>query len=312
VPEVTTLGILVADVLGRPIDSLPERGQLASVEEMTLGIGGCAANTGIDLARLGVETAVIGKVGDDGFGDFVTNALIAGGVDSSGVRRDPSAHTSATMVIIHSDGERTFLHHCGANATIRPEDVDMDIVASSRILHIAGSFLMPGFDGEPAAEVLKAARALGVRTSLDTAFDFSGQWMKLMRPMLDHVDYFVPSYDEAKEMVGYDDPKDIAKAFLDFGIETVCLKMGGRGSYGIGPEGEVTVPIFRVEPVDATGAGDAFAAGFLCGVVKGWDLERCVTMGNAVGALCVSAIGATTGTKSLAETLAFIESRVPA
>lgn len=306
-PEVTTLGILVADVLARPVDHWPERGKLERVDQMALHIGGCAANTGIDLAKLGIDTAVIGKVGADGFGDFVAHALEQSGVDASAVRRDEHIGTSATMVMVHGDGERTFIHYCGANGALRPEDVDMGLVARSRILHIAGAFLMPGFDGAPAAQVLKAARDLGVTTSLDTCWDATGQWMSLIEPMLHHVDYFIPSFEEAKQLTGRDEPRDVAKTLRDFGIGTVSLKMGSAGAYSVGPDGEVTVPIFRVEPVDATGAGDAFAAGFLAGVVKGWDLERATRLANATGALCVTGLGATTGLRSWDETLAFIE-----
>src|SRR5579872_6393102 len=111
--EIACLGILVADLLGRPIDSLPPRGRLGLVENMTLHIGGCASNTAIDLARLGVHTAVLGKVGTDGLGDFVVATLARDGLDTRAVVRDPRVNTSATMVLVGADGERTFLHYLG-------------------------------------------------------------------------------------------------------------------------------------------------------------------------------------------------------
>src|SRR5919204_7028427 len=98
-PEITCLGILVADLLGRPIDSLPPRGRLGLVEQMTLHIGGCAANTALDLARLGVDTAILGKVGRDGLGDFVVGCLERSGVNTAGVIRDEAVNTAATMVL---------------------------------------------------------------------------------------------------------------------------------------------------------------------------------------------------------------------
>src|SRR5689334_13412747 len=107
-PEIACLGILVADLIGRPIDQLPPRGRLGLVDQMTLHIGGCASNTGIDLARLGVETAVLGKVGSDGLGDFVAHTLEAEGIDTRGLVRDRSVNTSATMVLVDAEGERTF------------------------------------------------------------------------------------------------------------------------------------------------------------------------------------------------------------
>lgn len=304
--DVTCLGILVADVIGKPVEQLPERGKLALVDRMELHIGGCASNTGVGLAKIGVKTAVIGKVGDDGFGDFLINALERSGVDCTGVVRDEQSLTSATMVMVHSDGERSFLHYIGANATLRESDVDYDVVKSSKILHVAGAFLMPGFDGEPTARVLKKAKELGVTTSLDTAWDSRGNWMKLLEPCLPYVDYAVPSIEEARMCTGKYDPPDVAKALMDKGVGVVALKMGDEGCYIRSKDVELSIPIYRVDAVDACGAGDAFAAGFLTGIVNGWDLERTGKFANATGALCVTAIGATTGITDQTTIEAFI------
>ena len=103
-PEVTCVGILVADVVGSPIDEMPGHGKLARVERMELHSGGCAANTGVALAKLGVETAIIGKVGEDGFGDFLVRRFEAHGVNIQGLARDKETATAATMVMVHSDG----------------------------------------------------------------------------------------------------------------------------------------------------------------------------------------------------------------
>jgi len=304
--DVTCLGILVADVIGKPVEQLPERGKLALVDRMELHIGGCASNTGVGLAKIGVKTAVIGKVGDDGFGDFLINALERSGVDCTGIVRDKQSLTSATMVMVHGDGERSFLHYIGANATLRESDVDYDVVKSSKILHVAGAFLMPGFDGEPTARVLKRAKELGVTTSLDTAWDSRGNWMKLLEPCLPYVDYAVPSIEEARMCTGKYDPPDVAKALMDKGVGVVALKMGDEGCYIRSKDVELYIPIYRVDAVDACGAGDAFAAGFLAGIVNGWDLERTGKFANATGALCVTAIGATTGIKDQTTIEAFI------
>jgi len=307
--DVTCLGILVADVIGKPVESLPERGKLALVDRMELHSGGCASSTAVDLSKIGIKTAVIGKVGDDGFGDFLVNALSRNGVDCSGVVRDKQAATSATMVMVHGDGERSFLHYIGANATLRESDVDYDVVRSSKILHVAGAFLMPGFDGEPTARVLAKAKKLGVTTSLDTAWDSRGNWMKLLGPCLQYVDYAVPSIEEARMVTGKYDPADVAKALMDKGVGTVALKMGDAGCYIRSKDAELSIPIYKVDAVDACGAGDAFAAGFLAGIVNGWDLERTGKFANATGALCVTAIGATTGIADQTTIEAFIAMR---
>ncbi len=307
--EVTCLGILVADVVGKPVECLPDRGKLMLVDRMELHGGGCANSTGIGLSRIGIKTAVIGKVGSDGFGDFMIDNLTRNGVDCKGVVRDKDAATSATMVLVHEDGERSFIHYIGANGTLKESDIDFDVVKSSKVLHIAGSFLLPGFDGEPTARVLKKAKEMGVITSLDTAWDSRGNWMKLLEPCLKYVDYAVPSIEEARMVTGKNEPADVAAALMDKGVETVALKMGDKGCYIRSKDIELNIPIYKVDVVDALGAGDAFAAGFLTGVVNGWDLERTGKFANATGAFCVTALGATTGIKDQKTIEAFIEAQ---
>ncbi|HZT40692.1 MAG TPA: carbohydrate kinase family protein [Chthonomonadaceae bacterium] len=308
-PEVTCVGIVVADVVGKPIDELPERGKLALVERMELHSGGCAANTGIGLAKLGVETAIIGKVGTDGFGDFLVCRFESFGIDAGGVARDPEAATSATMVLVHGDGERSFLHYLGANATLRLEDIDFERVRRSKILHIAGALVMPALDGAPTAELLRRAKEAGITTAFDTVWDARGRWMELVAPSLPYVDYLLPNYEEARMLAGgREEPSDIARFLLDAGAKVVGLKLGERGCYVRAADGtEITVPALPVTAVDALGAGDAYVAGFLAGVVRGWDLEQCARFANATGACCVTALGATTGIQSFEETLAFLQ-----
>lgn len=192
------LGILVADLIARPVDEYPKRGELTLCDQIKPFIGGCAANTGIGMQRLGVETGIVGQIGDDGFGDFICDVLGENKLDARGVSRDDEASTSATMVMVSADGERSFIHCLGANATFTAEDVDWDLIKYAKLLHIAGHFLMPGFDGEPCAGVLRKAKELGITTALDTAWDASGRWMETLRPTLPYIDYFVPSYSEAR------------------------------------------------------------------------------------------------------------------
>jgi len=304
---ITCLGILVADLVGRPVDEYPGRGKLMLVDQLELHTGGCAANTGVALAKIGVETAVVGKVGNDGLGDFVVNSLTKNGIDMSGVVRDSETGTSGTMVVVHSDGERSFIHYLGANAKLTEDDVNFDLLKGTKVLHVAGSFLMPAFDGEPTARVLKKAQSMGITTTLDTAWDSKGQWMSLLEPCLPYIDYALPSIDEARCITGKHEPGDVAKVLMDHGVKVVGLKMGEEGCYIRSAHGEIRIPRYEVKAVDANGAGDSFVAGFLTGIVNGWDLVKTGRFANAVGAHCVMALGASTGIKSMAETLAFME-----
>ncbi len=143
------LGILVADIVGRPLRTVPDLGKLVLVDEMSLHTGGCATNTATALARLGLPVEVIGKVGLDSFGDFVLNALAERSIGTRGVMRDKEEGTSATMVMVAPDGERRFVHYIGANACLTLEDIDLTMVEAGSILHVAGSLVMPGIDGQP-------------------------------------------------------------------------------------------------------------------------------------------------------------------
>lgn len=305
--DVVCAGILVADAVAKPVDSWPERGKLVLVDQMELHLGGCASNTGVGLVTMGIPAAVIGKLGRDGFGDFLVSVMDRAGVDTRGIVRDANSHTSATMVMVHGDGERSFVHYLGANAEFDEPDIDWDVVAGARILHVAGALLMPAFDGEPTARVLRRAKESGVQTCLDSAWDSRNRWMNVLEPCLPHVDVFLPSIEEAKMITGRERPEEIADVLIDHGVGVVGLKMGEGGCFIRAGDTSLRLPAYQIEPVDATGAGDAFVTGFLTGLVKGWDLERTGRLANAVGALATMAIGTTAGVRSLDETLAFME-----
>jgi sugar/nucleoside kinase (ribokinase family) len=307
-PEVACLGILVADVLARPVDRYPGRGQLVLADRMELHTGGCAGNTAVGLSRIGISAGVIGKVGDDGFGDFYLSVMAKEGVDASGIVRDATVNTSSTMVLIHGDGERSFIHYIGANGTLRAEDLSLDQLTGAKLLHLAGALLMPQLDGEPSARILASAKRRGIITCLDTAWDGTGRWMQTLAPCLEHLDYLLPSIAEARMITGAEKPDEIAQIFLSRGVGVVALKMGEDGCYVAGRGESLRVPAFDVAAIDATGAGDAFAAGFITGIVKGWSLAETARFATAGGALCTLAIGTTAGIRSLEETTRFIAS----
>ncbi len=306
--QIICLGILVADLVGRPLDDVPPPGRLALVDEMSLHAGGCAVNTGTVLARLGFPVEVVGKVGRDPFGDFLVGELARRGVGSRGVARDDHAGTSASMVIVDSSGERRFIHYLGANAALTADDVDHALFETAAVVHIGGALVLPGLDGRPMADLLRAARAAGALTTLDTVWDDTGRWMELLRHALPETDVFLPSRAEARELTGERDPVAMARALQAAGARTVAIKMGAEGCVVVDAGGDwFHVPAFVVDAVDATGAGDAFVAGFLAGLRQGWPLERCAELGNATGALAVMGLGAAGATRSMEETLAFVE-----
>ena len=292
--DVLSLGIYVVDVLGRPIDQFPERGKLTLFDELEIHTGGCANNTAIALARLGISTGAMGKVGTDTFGDLVLQTLSDNGVDVAGMRQGAEVSTSFTFVAIASDGERTFYHYIGANGELCEEDLDWERIKTVKILHIAGALVMPSFDGIPMANVLREAKSQGITTSLDTAYDATGKWMATLEPCLRHVDIFMPSIVEAQHLTGLSECGEIAQFLRNtYNIGTIAIKMGEKGSYVSTRETELFVPAYPVNVVDGTGAGDAYCAGFLAGTLMGWDLKTTAELASATGAACVTAMGTT-------------------
>jgi sugar/nucleoside kinase (ribokinase family) len=304
VSDVVCLGILVADAIARPVHELPERGTLGLVDEIALRGGGCALNTASALAKLGLSSAVVGKVGRDALGDFVLGLLRDRAVDVSGVLRDAAAPTSATVVLVDSRGERTFLHLPGANGTLRADELDRERLFAGRALHVAGSLVMPELDGEPTAAILREARARGLLTSLDTVFDATGRWERV-QPSLPLLDLFTPGLPEARALTGEDEPPRVAAWLRERGVREVALTMGAAGCYAAGDDFEGFIEPVPVRAVDGTGSGDAFAAGLLYGKLAGWPFERAARFANAVGALATTAVGAVEGVPSLEQALAF-------
>jgi len=302
--DIVCLGQFTADVVVRTVAALPGKGKATFVDRISLHNGGCACNTAVALGKLGVRTAAIGKLGRDPFGDFLMDVLAGAGVETSAMVRDPATRTSSTAALVHSDGERSFLHDQGGNAALTEDDIDYDAIADAQLLHVAAAFAVEGLDGEPMARILARAQDLGVTTCLDTAWDADGRWMNLLEPCLSHLDLFVPSIDEARMLTGETDPPRIADTLRAYGIQTLVIKQGAQGCYARTADREFTVPAFKVDQVvDTLGAGDAFVAGLLTGLVRGWDLRKACRLGHAAGACCVTAPGAS-GIQSMKETLA--------
>ncbi len=248
--DVVCLGILVADVIARPVAE-PPWGGLELLDGVVLRGGGCALNTSTALVKLGLTAGAAGKVGADSFGDFLLGLLDERGVDRRGVVRDPGSPTSATSVLVRADGERAFLHSTGADGTLTADELDHEALFAGRALHYAGALLLDGLDGEPAAGILSEAQRRGLITSLDPAWDPTARWSRL-EPCLPHLDLAVPSLGEAQAVSGETEPERVAAWWRDRGVGEIALTMGPDGCYASGDGLEGHVPAPRVEAVDGT------------------------------------------------------------
>jgi sugar/nucleoside kinase (ribokinase family) len=301
------LGIVLVDILVKPVNQLPPVGGLLPVDHMEMALGGCASNTAVALSRLGVSTSLWGKLGQDSFGDFALKELKQAGVEISGMVIDKKVDTSATVVLVNRKAQRSFLHSVAANDHIYGTELKLSRFSQFQHLHVGGYFLFSALDGKPMADILKKAQKKGLKTSLDTAWDLKGRWMKALKPCLPYLDYFMPSEREVKMLLGYTNPAWAARAFLKLGAGAIIIKLGEKGSYFLNREGlEIKVPAYRAKVVDTTGAGDCFCAGFIKGLSLGWDIKKSLQLGNSAGACAVEALGATAGIQSLKQVSKFL------
>jgi sugar/nucleoside kinase (ribokinase family) len=267
------------------------------VDEICLRAGGCAINTGTWLAGFGLKVGVAGKVGTDVFGGFLMDVLETRGIDNRMVLRDQTSPTSASVVLVDSSGERTFLHLPGANGTLTDKELDEELLLGCRALHIGGSLLMPALDGPPLARILEVAQGRGVSTSLDAIWDPTGSWSRV-ESCLPYLDRFFANLGEARAITGLDDPVAAAEWVRARGVKEVALKLGRRGSYVLGDDyGDYVGPL-TVKVIDETGAGDAYVGGYLFARLAGWPFEQAARFANAAGAFATTTVGASEVTAS--------------
>ncbi|MBQ5324528.1 MAG: carbohydrate kinase family protein [Oscillospiraceae bacterium] len=308
--KVACVGILVADVMTKPVDSIPEKGLLSQVDAIEIYSGGNAMTAAINMRKMGVESAIVGKVGEDMFGTFLEQKMQEQGVNTKGLKRDKNTQTSASIVLSASDGERSFLHCVGTNATFSIDDVDWDVISGCDYVFVTGTYLMNTFDGQQTADFLKKCQEMGKTTLLDVCWDAKDRWASVLDCAMPYIDIFMPSIDEAVKLSGETEPEKIADVFFSKGVKKVVIKLGKHGAY-LREEKDaksVIIPTYsKIKAVDTTGAGDSFCSGFITGLVKGLSFEECGLFANAVGTHCVMEKGATTGIKSYEEIRKFME-----
>ena len=302
-------GVVVADHLCTPISHFPAAGELVQADELILNIGGCASNAAIVLARLGVRSSVIGRVGDDVFGRYVAETLASHGVDARGLRIDPDRATSQSLIVNVKGQDRRFIHSFGANQGLSAGDLDDGLASGPKVIYVGGFLILPGMDPEALAERFARARAGGALTVLDVATPGPGEYLPLLRPVLPHVDVFLPNTDEATLILGDADPARQAMAFRDLGARRVVVTRGGDGAIVVSEALRARLGTYSVPFVDATGGGDAFDGGYIAGLVEGRSEIECLQLASAAGASCVRAVGTTAGIFSRAEAEAFIRAR---
>ena len=299
-------GEINVDLVLQGYTAFPEPGREVLVRDFAMVLGSATAIMAMGLARLGAPVAFVGRVGDDVWGRYCLDEMQARGIDISRVVRGGGLKTGVTVSISHP-GDRALVTYLGASTALRAGDVDAAALAGFHHLHVSSFFFQEGLrPGLP--DLFARARAAGLTTSLDTGFDPSETWDSGLRETLRETDLFFPNEVELAGLTGCSDPEQGLRA-LDGGRMRVVAKLGAHGAMALDGGKLVRVPAYAVEPVDTTGAGDSFNAGFLYRWLEGAPLVECLRLGAACGALSTRGLGGTLAQPTLAEAEALVRSR---
>ena len=292
--DTTVLGLYVLDILGRPVSKIPDGGNLAYIDELRLTVAGTAGGTIIDCAKLGVSTLGVGAVGDDEKADFVISTLEKFGVDTIGFERLKGVPTSSTILNIRPNGERPALHLRGACDYFLPPKKEKVDIFDCKVFHLGGTGLLKKLDGPFSVDLLKEAKERKCITTWDL-IGATKQTLEIVEPLLPHIDYFMPSIEEASIMCGLNNPEDIAKYYLDGGVKNCVLTMGAEGSLFMNNENKIITPAFDIKVVDTTGCGDAFDAGMIVSIIKNLDIETSLKFATITSGLVATGLGSDAG-----------------
>jgi sugar/nucleoside kinase (ribokinase family) len=307
--DAAIFGLIVADLIAQPMDLRhpPPPGGLVSLNSLQLTTGGNVCNTAIAMARLGMNVAAAGVVGDDVLGKAIIERLSGAGLDTSCVFTRSEAQTSATVVAVEPGGERCFFHTPGVTrlldaATFRQ---CLGLFKRCRWVQVGYFGLLPTLTPQLPA-VLQELRAAAPQTkiALETVNPPAGA--ELLWPILPHIDLFAPSRTEAAVLTGQRDPARMAAALCAHmpPAAIVAIKLDADGCYVHSSAASMVIPAYKIDVVDTTGAGDTWFAGLLTGLIRGMPVEQAARLANRAAADCCTALGASAGVRSFDQTLA--------
>jgi ribokinase len=263
-----------------------------SVEETA---GGSAANTIVGLARLGLKTGFIGKVATDNEGQLLLDDFKREGVNTEGIIVSKSGSSGTVAAYVGEKGERALYVHKSVNDTLAFEEINLEYARQSRFIHLTS------VDRKPFLAQRQLIKELPhMQVSFDPGEIYARKGLKALKPIIQRSSVVLPSEGELKMLTGKN-WKEGSRTLLKEGAGIVAVKLGERGCYvSDGKETHLVEP-FKVKVKDTTGAGDAFCAGFIYGLVMGEDLCQCGRLGNFVASRCITQIGARKGLPRLNE-----------
>ncbi len=279
------IGILVLDIIARPIARADQWKEKQTIREIALLPGGDAANQSIHLAGLGYHSMLCSCTGADANGDTLRSALQGRGVDCGLLRRREDVPTGTAIILVNEDGERRIFSTLGAHSTLCRADLPDYLPDDCKAVSIASLFSAKQAEEDGLEDLLKEAKRKGIPVFADLN---SGKVVPDDEPvwkLLPYVDYFLPSSYDILPLTGRKTQEDAVKQLQDAGVENIIVKCGEEGCRIYSPSFTGAVPAVRVSPVDTTGAGDCMSAAFVSRIVEGDDIREACAYACAAGSL---------------------------
>ena len=295
-PDVIGIGTCTADMLF-VVPQPPTYGRSWRASQYLRQSGGPVATALVTLARLGVSTRFIGRVGDDPEGVFIREEFQKEGVDVSRLMLEPNVLSRAVLVLVdQTTGERCFTSRRETNTPLTISDLNRQEIASAKILHLDDA-------DEASVQAAKWAKAAEVTVVLD------GTWHSelITDRLLPLVDIPIVSEAFAQGWMPGALPEMVVQRLHEFGARIAVVTLGERGCVAKWEGGLLTFPAFPVDVVDTTGAGDAFHGGFIYGVLQDWSATEIIRFASAVASLNCRQLGGRSGLPILEEVNQFLE-----
>ena len=289
--DVIGFGALNVDMLFK-VDKLASAEEESFIEDYKEACGGSAANTIVGLARLGYKVGFIGKVANDREGKMQLDCFKAEGVDTSGVVEAPKGRSGSVMGFVDRKGARALYINSGVNDLVEPREIKYEYVSQTKLLHLS-SFV--GEKSFRAQKKLLSALPEGVEISFDPGSLYAQKGFAVIEPILRNSHVLMPNAIELEQLTGEENYRKGADFMIAMGVKIVAVKLGSKGCYVTDGNEKLSVEPFKVKAIDTTGAGDAFDAGFLYGLIQNKSLYECGQLGNFVASRSVIAMGARAG-----------------
>jgi len=302
-PKILVAGELNPDMILHGCGMFPTPGKEVLADDFALVLGSASAICAMGLARLGNTVSFLSRIGTDLWGSFCLEILERGGVDVSKVIREPALKTGIT-VSISSSQDRALVTFLGAIAGLHEQDIPDTTLKEFDHVHVSSYYLQQRL--RPGCHQLFArAGRLGLTTSLDPGYDPSETWGQDLLQTLEETDLFFPNEVEVLAITRSQTPEESLKVLAN-GRTLTVVKVGTQGCFAIHEEQLLHQPAFPIEPVDTTGAGDSFNAGFLHAWLHKLSLSDSLRVGTACGALSTLKLGGTGGQPDERELEAFL------